>query len=1116
MAFQVAASGWLTAVTAAVGRDVLGDATWERGAAYAAAGHVLSIASADRGRMLLAEVQGTRDSPYQTLVTADAGTGERAIAELVAAGKRPWTSRCSCPMRTECKHVAAVLASAAAAHEAQRRPPPTQPDWESVFTPMLEGPQGPDGAARQDSPAGAIAAPPLGLIVDLVLRPGPRRMPEHRVGIQATRRLVTGQWARRLPWTELNDQRRHPAPADQREALAQIRRLGTAHLPMYAQLGATELFLDTMGPQVWPMLHHCVDTGVELIGPRASGLRIELFPQDAEVTVDISGGDGDLQVQIDLGDDVFPADAQRGLIGAQAHGLWAKWDDEGPVLGLRGFTRVLPDTLRSVALDHATLIVPRADAERFRRLFLPRLSGVIRIRARDGALEAPREPRVVVTVDVRTGERNGVDVDLAVGYDVGGGVVITLDHAAAPGLRDPVAEQRLLASLEILDALPGARHHVPGLGRGGRMEHHWLAGNVELRGIPAATFVIDTLPALEAHPQVIVRVHGDLPAYHEVTEAPTIEVAASPDPAAGTDWLDLHIVVRVDEQEVPFEPLFQALVRGEETMVLDSGTWFRLDHPDLIRLRDLIAEARELDDTPRPGRARVNRFQVSLFDDLDDVAELRGADAWRGRLAALRGLDLTARPVPAGLTATLRPYQEGGFQWLAALWEAGLGGILADDMGLGKTLQVLAVLLHAQRRGDLTDPVLVVAPTSVLETWRSEAARFAPSLRTVILGETQRRRGVPLADSVCGMDLVVTSYAVCRIDAEAFEAVSWRGVVLDEAQFVKNPRSKGHAVIRRLRASFVLAVTGTPLENSLMDLWSLLALAAPGLYPRADVFSTRYRRPIESGVEPERLDQLRRRVRPLMLRRAKSEVAAELPDKQVQVLDISLGAAHARIYERQLQRERQRVLGLLADPEANRIAILASITRLRQLALDPALVDDEHGEVGSAKVDALVEHLLELRREGHRALVFSQFTRFLRRVQARLQREGIATAYLDGSTTNRPEVIRGFREGDATAFLISLKAGGFGLTLTEADYVFVLDPWWNPAAEAQAIDRTHRIGQTSNVIVYRLIAVGTIEEKVLALQERKRDLFTRVVDEGGALSGALTAQDIRALFDAGE
>ncbi len=1103
MAYEVATADWLADLTPDVGREVLGDRTWERGAAYAAAGNVISIASADRGRMLLAEVQGNRDWPYQTLVTASAGAGRRGLRGLLDAGQRPWTSRCSCPMHSECKHVAAVLATAAAARESLEAGGPATPDWETVLRPMLD-----EAAARQ--PATLPGSRPLGLVVDLVTRPGPRRLPEQRVSIEATRQLVTGSWAKRLAWNELADPQRHPAPAGQREALQALHRLGTSHLPVYSQLSATELYLDTMGVDVWPILARCIDTGVQLMAPRGQSTHVDLSPDMADVALDISGGDGDLEVRVDLGDDVFPARADRGLIGSPAHGVWARWNtDTGEVLGLRGFTRVLPDTLRSVALDHLPLVVPAADAERFRRLFLPRLGGAIRIRSRDGSVDASRDAEVVVAVDIRSGSRNGLELDIALGYDLGGGVVVRLDDKAAGGLRDPAAEQALIGALDVLDAIPGARHTAPGLAGGGRVDHWWLTGHVSLRGVQASAFALTTLPELEAHPRVRVILHNELPAYHEVTEAPTIDVVASDQ---DHDWLDLRIVVRVDDQDVPFEPLFQALAHGDEAMILDSGTWFRLDHPDLQRLRDVILEARELDDAPPADGIRLGRFHVSLWEEIADLGELTGAQAWRERVEALRTLDLAPRPLPAGLLAQLRPYQESGFQWLAALWEAGLGGILADDMGLGKTVQALALLLHAQERGELTQPVLVVAPTSVLETWRSEALRFAPSLRTVVLGETERRRGVSLADSVAHADLVITSYAVARIDAQPFASVGWRGVFLDEAQFVKNPRSKGHAAIRALRAPFVLAVTGTPLENSLMDLWSLLALAAPGLYPRGDTFSVVYRRPIESGAEPEKLDRLRRRIRPLMLRRTKAEVAADLPERQVQVLDITMSPAHARIYDRHLQRERQRVLGLLADPDANRIAILASITRLRQLALDPVLVDDEHAAVGSAKIDALVEHLVELQREGHRALVFSQFTRFLRRVQTRLEQERIGTTYLDGGTTKRAEVIREFREGDATAFLISLKAGGFGLTLTEADYVFILDPWWNPAAEAQAIDRTHRIGQTKNVMVYRLISSGTIEEKVLALQDRKRDLFTQVVDDGGALSGALTADDLRGLF----
>jgi SNF2 family DNA or RNA helicase len=395
----------------------------------------------------------------------------------------------------------------------------------------------------------------------------------------------------------------------------------------------------------------------------------------------------------------------------------------------------------------------------------------------------------------------------------------------------------------------------------------------------------------------------------------------------------------------------------------------------------------------------------------------------------------------------------------------------------------------------------------------SEFGTFAPHVPVVAVGETERRRRRPLADAVAGASVVVTSYAVLRLDDAAFHALPWAGVVLDEAQFVKNRNAKTHVAVRRLAAPFTVAVTGTPLENSLMDLWSLLSLTAPGLYPRPDVFTKSYRKPIESGERPELLDLLRRRIRPLMLRRTKEQVAADLPPKQVQVLPLPPHPVHAHIYDQHLQRERQRVLGLLDDPDANRVAILAALTRLRQLALDPALVDEVHvGKATPAKVEFLVEQLRELAAEGHRALVFSQFTGFLRIVEAALDRAGLRTSYLDGSTTRRQDVIRGFRDGDAVAFLISLKAGGFGLTLTEADYVYVLDPWWNPAAEAQAIDRAHRIGQDRPVTVYRLVSAGTIEEKVVALQDRKRDLFQRVVDEGGSLSGAITADDVRDLL----
>ncbi len=436
--------------------------------------------------------------------------------------------------------------------------------------------------------------------------------------------------------------------------------------------------------------------------------------------------------------------------------------------------------------------------------------------------------------------------------------------------------------------------------------------------------------------------------------------------------------------------------------------------------------------------------------------------------------DLTELPEvePTGLSSQLRPYQLDGFRWLAFLWESGLGGVLADDMGLGKTLQTLALIAHATGRG--SGPFLVVAPTSVVPGWVSEAARHTPGLRVRAVEGTAKRRGTTIAEEADGVDVLVTSYTLLRLEGEDYTKVDWGGLVLDEAHQVKNHRGQTYKAVRMLDAPFRLGLTGTPFENRLMELWSLLSIVTPGLYPWPQQFQDQVVGPVEKRGDENALARFRRRIRPFLLRRTKSLVAADLPPKQEQVLDVTLSPKHRRIYDTHLQRERQEVLGLVDDFERNRIAIFGALTRLRQLSLDAALVDPAQDAVGSAKLDVLVEHLHELAAEGHRALVFSQFTGYLGRVRDRLAREGIGAAYL----------------------------------------VFVLDPWWNPAVEAQAVDRAHRIGQQKPVMVYRLVATDTIEEKVMELKARKAELFAQVVDGDGALSGAVTAEDVKALFEA--
>jgi SNF2 family DNA or RNA helicase len=438
--------------------------------------------------------------------------------------------------------------------------------------------------------------------------------------------------------------------------------------------------------------------------------------------------------------------------------------------------------------------------------------------------------------------------------------------------------------------------------------------------------------------------------------------------------------------------------------------------------------------------------------------------------------------------------------------------VLADDMGLGKTIQTLALMCSVRERNKQAGPFLVVAPTSVVGNWAAEAARFAPGLRTAAVSETFAKSGVSPTELFADADLVVTSYALFRIDFESYAGTGWEGLILDEAQFVKNHQSKAYQCARKLDAPFKLAITGTPLENNLMELWTLTSIVAPGLFPSPRRFAEFYQKPIEKEGNSALLAKLRSRVRPLMLRRTKEQVISDLPPKQEQVLEVVLNPRHAKVYQTHLQRERQKVLGLLEDVNKNRFTIFQSLTLLRQLSLDATLVDESLHGVRSSKLDVLFEQLEDVIGEGHRALIFSQFTGFLDKVRQRLIADGVPFAYLDGSTRNRTEVVEEFKTGTAPLFLISLKAGGFGLNLTEADYVFILDPWWNPASEAQAVDRTHRIGQAKNVMVYRLVARDTIEEKVMALKAKKSRLFADVMSGDSLAGGNLTAADLAGLF----
>jgi superfamily II DNA or RNA helicase len=1060
-------------------RDRFGDRTFERGLRYARLGAV-RIVSASNEHGILAQVAGSDDAPYQTLVTRPSPR---------SAGVH---SRCSCPVATDCKHAVAALIAARDGVTHTRQSSFGKPGWADLLESVV-------APAKPDAPAA------LALQFEVVR---PRNGTARRVRLRPLARGKNGWIKTGASWHDLEHRyygyRETPPSTPQqawaRETLAIVRSRNPGYYSSYSD---AVVHLDDLGAAIWRVIADAQRVGFTLVGAR--GGAIDIVEKPAEAIVDVRREpDGNVTMTTTLRHPDEPDLSARALlIGEPAVGAAV---DDGDDLRLIPLEPPIEASIQRL-LAAGPLVVPEPELPRFLAEFYPALSRRITVISGDDTVALPviEPPKLGLRVVFEGGHTATVEASFR--YRVGEQThVVPVDSAAADPNRDLAAERALVGRLGILGAVAGLRLAGPS---------PQLAPFTTVVGFATAALVEQVLPVLRDDESVELTVVGEPASYGEAAAAPLVTVAVR-DRSDDPDWFDLDVSVSVDGETVPFAPLFAAMSVGEERLLLDSGTWFRLDRPELRRLRELIDEAKALEDRPSDG-LRLTPVQAGLWEELVNLGVVtEQSERWSRSAGALLALtDLPTPEPPAGLAAELRPYQVEGYQWLSLLWDLRLGGVLADDMGLGKTVQTLAMAARAREAGTLggaSGPLLIVTPTSVMSTWASQAATFCPGLDVRVIPETERRSGHTVASQAAGADLVITSFTLFRIDEEAYRAVTWCGLVLDEAQFVKNHQAKTYQCARRLPAPFKLAITGTPLENSLMDLWSMLSIVAPGLFPNPTRFSEFFRRPIENGTAPERLDALRRRVRPLMLRRTKDIVAKDLPPKTEQVLDVSLNPQHRRIYDTHLNRERQRVLRLVSDMDRNRITILQSLTMLRQLSLDASLIDEKYAAVRSSKIDVLVEQLREVAAEGHRALVFSQFTRFLALVRTRLETEGIAACYLDGRTRDRSSRIAEFTDGDAPVFLISLKAGGFGLNLTAADYVYVLDPWWNPATEEQAIDRTHRIGQDKPVMIYRLVAADTIEQKVVALQQRKRDLFAQVVDGGAAASGVLTADDIRDLF----
>ncbi len=1134
--------------------QLVGSGTFARGIGYAQAGAVRKRTWSPGGTHVVGEIQGGAAKPYVASVTLTRSASEQ-LSEFRAT--------CTCPVGMNCKHAVAlvlageptinsgqapsltlvrndsmaspsVIRDSGSSHTDPRdardplvlrvpgapptpaprlssvRPDPERTDWELPLQALIDS----DGNEAEDVGATEIGLQ-IGLQFELVLEAGGPGRGGPGIRVRPVVPGRNGNWVRSgISWGNLDYFRYGPPPTGQaaerlllvKELLALSRLSHRRGVYVYAD---EVVRLEAINSRrLWDLLGEARALGLPLLQSGRTARPITFLSSAAAVTVDVTRTETGLHVEPRIGIEHQSLPLQTSmLIGRPAHGI-AWWEElpnsphsRQPLgLGLAALATPVDDNLRAF-LRMATVDVPHHDEERFVRALVPKLRRRVEVGSSDESVELPevRAPTLVLTIDVGDGHRIGLT--WARGTKGDG----WRERLRAAPIRGRTAEDSLIdAATAVVRSVPDLIERTPVGDR--------LAPEAHLEGMAAVGFVRDLLPALEAIEGVEIERIGTVLDYREADAAPVVSLGGSE--SADNDWFDLTVTVSVGGEDVPFSELFVGLAEGQSHLILPSGTYFSLDREELRELAKLIAEARELHDVPGDG-IRLSRFQVSLWEDLQQLGMVTAqARQWESAVRALAGAaDGTEHPAPASLRATLRPYQHKGFNWLAFLYEHRLGGVLADDMGLGKTLQALALMCHTKERGLSDAPYLVVAPTSVVGNWAAECRRFAPDLDVVTITETQRRRRTTLEDVAAEVDVVITSYSLFRIEYDHYAAVEWAGLFLDEAQFAKNRHSQTYQRAKTLPVSYKVAMSGTPIENNLMELWSLLSIAAPGLFANPDRFGEHYRVPIEKRSDAERLAQLRRRIRPLLLRRTKEQVASDLPDKQEQVLELDLSPKHKQVYETYLQRERQKVLGLLDDMTKNRFEIFRSLTLLRQASLAVSLVDDKHAGVPSTKLDALMELLEDIVSDGHRVLVFSQFTRFLTLARDRIRAAGIDHCYLDGRTRNRPAVIAEFREGRAPAFLISLKAGGFGLNLTEADYCILLDPWWNPATEAQAVDRIHRIGQTRKVMVYRLVAKGTLEEKVMALKEKKAALFSNVMDGGGFESGAMTAADIRDLLD---
>lgn len=578
---------------------------------------------------------------------------------------------------------------------------------------------------------------------------------------------------------------------------------------------------------------------------------------------------------------------------------------------------------------------------------------------------------------------------------------------------------------------------------------------------------------------------------------------------SGIDWFDVEGLVEFGETHASLKELRRAIRKKERYVKLADGSIGMIPDDWIERFRHVFALAGEPKDT---DALRLSPLHALLFEQAitDSDGDSQADAEFERKKQALRSFEkVTETALPPALDGILRPYQKAGYDWLHFLRTSGFGGCLADDMGTGKTAQTLALLLSLQ--GKSKKASLLVVPRSLVFNWEREAEKFAPGLKLLRYDDSARVEDTKAFD---GHDLVITTYGILLRDIEKLSKYPFFYAILDEAQAIKNPLAQTSRAARLLKAQHKLTLTGTPIENGTAELWSQFAFLNPGLLGGLEVFKESFLGPIERGKDENAVTALRSLTRPFLLRRTKAQVASDLPPRMERIITVELEKPQRQLYEQTRDKYRAQILGIL-DNEGNanaQLRVLEGLLRLRQICCDPRLMDATT-TVGSAKLEAILETMETLRAEGHKALIFSQFTQMLGLLKNELDARAIPYLYLDGRTKDRQKCVDTFQSDESIPFfLISLKAGGVGLNLTAADYVIHIDPWWNPAVEQQASDRTHRIGQTRPVFVYKFLARDTVEEKIVLLQEKKKALVDSLIQTDQSLFKSLTRDDIAALF----